>query len=170
MAERLEEWAPRLSAALHRLPTAAQQALATRADLLARLARRHAPRASGDLQREIQPVIRKGAAGATMPARYATLETGGVIMPRRARWLAVPIGPAPAALSGPRADSDLFTLTARDGRKFLATRRGAGVELRWRLLPSLRLQARGFMARAQREVAAGTPTALLDALEREVDA
>jgi hypothetical protein len=169
LADQLATWAPEAAAALREMPARTREVLLGRARLWVQAARRNAPRGDGELARAIDGgVTDDGRITVTMPAKYVAVEDGGTIRPR-GQWLAVPVSPAAASLPGPRSDvADLFVLTLRDGRRFLASRAGAAVDIRWRLVRQVTIRGQGFMARAALEAEAGFAEAMLDRLSEGV--
>ena len=103
-----------------------------------------------------------------MPAKYAPIEFGGQIRPKRSAFLAVPIAQGARSFRGPRDDGDLFVVTLRDGRRFLGRRSGAGVDLRWKLEASVKIRGRGFMTAAQKAAQREFPAEVLGKLSKEV--
>ena len=172
MAEDFQDWAPRLEAALDRLPGKTREVLAERVRRMGRDAKSNAARRRGGLARAIRArfFTSRGAASGHLnfPAKYAPIEFGGTVRPR-GRYLAVPIAPAALSLPGPRSDSaDLFVLTSRDGRRFLASRQGGAIEIRWRLMRSVRIKGQHFAGKAFDAAAKALPDGLLDRIEAEV--
>jgi len=165
VADRLDTWAPATAAALRSAPGRLRGALLERARRWVEAARRNAPRDDGELARSIDGTVTDGRISVTMPAKYTAVEDGATIRPRRGQWLAVPIAPAAAILPGPRSDvADLFVLTLRDGRRFLASRQGAAIDLRWRLVRQVTIRGQHFMARAMAEAERDFAADVLDRL------
>ncbi len=173
MAETFDTWAPKLAKRLRAMPKTIQKSMSRSALVQEAEAKRLAPRRKGQLQRMIKARIQTGAGAGSvllsMPAKYAPLEFGADIRPKRRQWLAVPIQPATVGMPGPRSDTvDLFVLTARDGRKFLASKIGGAIDLRWRLLKQARITGVGFMSAGQKKGADTFQTDVLDSVEREL--
>jgi len=126
---------------------------------MAALMRRRSPRRTGALQRAIAVVRTTDGAGVTFPARYAIHDQGGVIRPTRGRWLAVPIAGTPRDLP-PRMTGRHFVLRTRGGRLFLALPGGA-LNIRYRLVRSIRIRRSGFATSALLETADRTEHKLL---------
>ncbi len=173
MADTFDAWAPKLARRLRAMPKAIQKTLSRSALVQETEARRLAPRRKGQLQGMIRARMQTGAGAGvvllSMPAKYAPLEFGATIRPKRGQWLAVPIQPATVGMPGPRSDTvDLFVLTSRDGRKFLASKTGGGIDLRWRLLRQARITGVGFMAAGQVKGADTFQADVQDAVEREM--
>lgn len=149
MPETFESFAADLLGELRTMPDTIRTALERSAAVQAGLARRNAPRRTGRLRRSITARVGKDKATVEMPGEYAPVEFGGVIRPKRGSFLAVPVSASSRNLKGPRSDTaQLFTLTSRDGRVFLASRVGGGIELRWRLMRSVTVRGRHFMTKA----------------------
>ncbi len=173
MAESFDTWAPKFVDRLRAMPKTIQKSLSKSALVQETESKRLAPRRKGQLQRMIKARMQTGPGAmsviGSMPAKYAPLEFGATIRPKRRQWLAVPIQPATVGMPGPRSDTvDLFVLTSRDGRKFLASKAGGGIDLRWRLLRQARITGVGFMAAGQEKGADTFQTDVLDAVEREM--
>jgi len=160
----METWAPKLSKTLQRLPRRELPASLKRSAIrLQKEARRRAPKGKGNLTAAIVAKA-DGADGVTlsMPLKYAPHEFGGVIRPKNAKALKVPLG------GGAPSTADLFLLVAKDGRRYLATGRGAGLKLRYILLKSVTITGKGFMAGALEAEARVFPDKILTTLERAV--
>lgn len=107
-----------------------------RGDLLARL-RRRLPRDTGDLAAsyDVRVVGPDLVLSSDDPAAEAA-ERGRTI--QGSPWVAVPLRAALRRLPGPRSDGPLISIRTADGRLFLASRAGARLDVRWRLLRSVR--------------------------------
>ena len=168
LAESLDTAGPRIADSIAALPEVALGELEIRGEMTLQEARRLAPRDRGDLRRSITAKATKTQMILSLPARYAPVEFGGNIRPKRGRFLAVPIAPAARSLPGPRSDGDLVVVVARDGRRFLGRRSSIGMQLRWKLETSVRIQGRGFMSRATARAAKEYPEQVLSSMEREI--
>lgn len=173
LPETFEEFAADLLEALQGVPGTIRASLEHSAALGVSKARQRAPRRKGDLRRSIQARVetrgRTLEASLAMPERYAPVEFGGTVQPKRGQFLAVPIKPATALLPGPRSDvGNMFVLTSRDGRRFLASKAGGGVDLRWRLMRSVTIPGQGFMQKAHADTATDFEGRVLDDLEKAV--
>jgi len=149
MSSRLEDWAPRASLRLRSLPAKIERRLRVLLKETEEDAKRRAPVRSGNLRRSVFTRItaRQLMLGSSAP--YARIiEEGGLITPKRARYLSIPIGGDAKRLAGPRSDGKLFVLRMRDGRLFLARRDGKTIDIRWRLVSSVRRKARPFLGPA----------------------
>lgn len=170
MADQLHAWAPPTAAALRDVANVVHATLVERARRWLEDARRGAPVDRGDLARSIDAQVTDDhRIAVSMPARYAVVEDGGTIRPRRGQWLAVPIVPAAALLPGPRSDiGGLFVVVRRDGRRFLASRAGGSIDLRWRLVRDITIRGRGFMREAFARAEGGFADAVLDSVSAGV--
>ncbi len=165
--ERLERWAPRVRAGLERLPERTAKALQDRAARILREVRQATPRSLGDVWRMDTETGR-----ITLRSDHPSvplIEQGGTA--HGSPWLAVPITDAirDASPGGPRASGErLFTLRAKDGRLFLASRSGGKLELRWRLMERVQVRARPFVGPAVDRARAGLGEDLIEAMRSEV--
>lgn len=166
MSEQLEPWADRMRRGLARLPKVTSETLTERAQRVGAAVRAASPRKSGRLA-DSWRVRRSGdrmIVDSTHPAA-AILERGGTLYGHP--WLAVPIRASVGAAS-PRHDGDLISIRTRDGRVFLAAPRGRSLDVRWRLVRSVRLRAHPYLRRAVEEGLRGWDRQLLDVVGKEV--
>ena len=95
-----------------------------------------------------------------------TTVTGDTIYGRP--WLAIPLTGTPD-VPGPRQDpAHLFTLRARDGRLFLASRDSGVLQLHWKLQHSVEPVHHPFFRPGVEQAREGFEARLLDALTAEV--
>lgn len=167
MAEDLIPFTERVGAELARTREINRGSLRARSVLFLRNARARAPHRSGELRRALAVRSSDKGIGLSMPAKYAPQEFGATIKPR-GRFLAVPVSAAARSLAGPRSDGALFVLVARDGRRFLARRGSAGLDLRWRLVRRVRIRGRRFVGRAMDTERKELPDRLLSDLTKAV--
>ena len=168
LAESLDTAGPRIADSIAALPEVALGELEIGGEMTLQEARRLAPRDRGDLRSSLRARLMGSRVSLSLPARYAPIEFGGHIRPRRSAYLAVPIAPGARSLPGPRSDGDLIVVVARDGRRFLGRRSSIGMQLRWKLETSVRIQGRGFLSRATARAAKEYPEQVLSSMEREI--
>ena len=161
-------WTENQAAIQRALPKTARDAMRIRAIAMLADAKRAAPRRKGELVRSLKRSSSTDAESVTMPAKYAPIEFGGEIRPKRSAFLAVPIVPAARSFSGPRSDGDLFVVELRDGRRFLGRRSGGGIQLRWKLESSVRVRGRGFLTAAHQTARRKFPAEVLGRLKKDV--
>ena len=170
MSESLQAWARRLPRELERAPKTAMGRLRALLAEQAERARRMAPRDTGAMGRSVVTETRGdlGAGslslGSTHPGA-ALQDAGGVVRGRP--WLAIPIGPQ--RYSSPRLESGLFALRSRDGRVFLASRRGGALDLRWRLVRSIVVRGTHWISDPARAIAHQAPDVVAEALRDELE-
>lgn len=170
MSETLEHWARRLPGELDRVSAASRDAIARLADYRATLARRAAPRRTGDLRRSIRATVTGDVAHGTVSLQAdapgaGVQDTGARIT--GSPWLAIPIGPRIA--SSPRTDGPLFAIRSR-GRVFLVSRRGGALDLRWRLVRSVTVRGTDYLGTHARALAADVPGAVERAIRDTIEA
>lgn len=156
MTETLERWAPRVGAALRGLADTMLRELAERTRATADAVRRRAPQ-------HVQISAATQTSGTSLAAEgdgAGLLDHGGTVRGRP--WVAVPVGPR-IAVRGPRLDGDLFALRSRDGRVFLASRRGGALDVRWRLIRSVTVRGSHYLSGPAEELIAEAPRRMLDA-------
>ena len=146
-AKRFETWAPEFRERLRKLPDVVIDELTEWATRARKALAAAVPRETGALAKGLEVELEGGLQGqivatADDPAA-AMLEHGGPIT--GSPWLAVPLRRELRRFSGPRADAGLFVLRARSGALFLATRDGAGLDLRWALKRRVERAARPFL-------------------------
>lgn len=163
MARTLEQWVADLPAALHRLPSLAEQKLRDLGKRALELARAKAPVDSGNLRDSLRLQISAGEITIYSTAPYASItETGGIITGKP--WLAIPLVDAVRNLPGPRSDpANLFVLRSKDGRLFLASRFFGHLEIRWKLQHQVTVRAQPFLGPAIDEAREIVEDDLLDA-------
>lgn len=170
MAEALEQWGPRKAAGLERVPGAVEASLRELAEDALESARRQAPFRSGRLRGSIAGGLRGGLDGQVTLTSSApgaeVLEDGGTV--RGEPVLAIPLREDVRAVGSPRADRDLFFLRLEDGRLFLASRDGAALDVRWRLVDAVSVQPHPFLRPAIEDASRRLPRAVLDAIAREL--
>lgn len=172
MSERLENWAPRVAGALERVPAA----VAARAQDLAReareAARRRAPRRTGRLQASIDAAFRGTVSAGRIVVSASSpgaelQEEGGTV--HGSPFLAIPLRPdIDQHRRGPRADGDLFIIRRRDGRFYLASRRGGALDVRWRLIDQVRVPAQHFLRPAAEQASQRLSGEVVAAIDREL--
>jgi len=92
-------------------------------------------------------------AGNRTSVRYARIqEEGGIIRPKKGRFLAIPMSNAKTAAGvprwpSPRAVPGLFSISL-GGRVFLVRKQGEGLEFLYRLKERVRIPATHYLARA----------------------
>lgn len=145
MAEDLVHWAPRLAMSLKAIGPRVQARLRVLTAKLKIDAQRSAPKRSGRLARSVYATLSKKGIelGATAPYARIT-ELGGVIYPRNARALAIPLQRGLPEM-GPRHDGKLFVLRTRSGGVYLARDTGNTLDVRWKLVSSVRKRAQPFL-------------------------
>jgi len=151
VAEQLEAWTRRLRAGLRRLPGDVERRLRRARKRAAAHARARAPKDTGGLARSIQ--AEHGRRGSPLSGGLMSDHPGAEVQDQGARltgspWLAIPLVPAAEELPGPRSDTDLISIRGRDGRLYLASRRGSGIEIRWALRRRATLRGTGYLTRA----------------------
>ena len=130
------------------MPEAAQKAFRRANERTGEILAKRAPRRSGELARSIEVKATSEGSALSFPAKYGILDKGGVIR-AKTRFMTIPISAAVAARGTARQDPGLFVITTRDGRKFLASRQSRrNIEIRWRLIESVRVAAVGWPSRA----------------------
>ncbi len=122
-----------------------RQALERAATEAAVVARRRAPRRDGYLRASIFGEVDGPDVVVGSTERYADLhERGGVVRPRRGRWLTIPLL---GQRGGARQDrTPMFFFRAKSGKAFLAERIGKRIRVRWRLREQTTAPARRFLA------------------------
>jgi hypothetical protein len=173
VAEDFDHWVERLPKVLKRQQKTTVAQMKLNAAKQQALARQGAPRRKGNLKSAVTGRLMSSAGSAqvqlSMPSKYAPVEFGGTIRPKRGSWLAIPIGQGPAAISGPRSDPfDLFVFKKSDGRLFLASSAGGALTIRWRLIAQTTHKARPFMGPAQAKGADILTNETLKALEGDM--
>lgn len=162
MAEDLVHWAPRLAMALKAVGPRIQARLRAVTAKLKIDAQRSAPRRSGRLARSIYATLSKKGIELGSTAPYARItEMGGVIYPRNARALAIPLQRGLPEM-GPRHDGKLFVLRTRSGGVYLARDRGNTLDVRWKLVSSVRRRAQPFLRPALERLRRRLPTEVGD--------
>ncbi len=160
MSTELRDWAPALALRLRRMPARVTAKLRALTFAAGQDARRAVHVDTGELKRSIYAVLdaRGIRIGATAP--YARIEEeGGLILPTRGRYLAIPLKKGLPRL-GPRHDGNLFVFRSRDGRLFLARRDGKQLDVRWKLQASVRRKAHPFLRPAVEALAKKIPAEL----------
>lgn len=159
MAERttdLGAWLARRAAAVRSLPTASAAAAEESRPTLLREGRRHAPRASGALARSLRtsarPIGSDVALALASDSPAARIQEGGGTI-KSTRPMTVPIGPERARNRSARDIGGLFAITARDGRRYLATRSGRSLTLHFALRHLVRIKGQGWATKATRATA-----------------
>lgn len=166
MSEQLEQWAERMQRGLAQLDRRTRETLEQRARRVGDAIRAASPRRTGNLA-DSWRVRRSGdqmTVDSTHPAA-AVLDRGGTLYGHP--WLAVPLR---ASVGGrtPRQDGDLISIRTRDGRVYLAARRGRSLDFRWRLVRSIRLRARPYLRQSVADGLKGWDRQLLEVIGREV--
>ena len=109
------------------------------------LARRLAPRDSGDLRRSISGRVDEDAGHLVTTSPYGMMaEYGGTIRPRKGSYLAIPLR---GQKHGPLSESGLFVRLAQSGHPYLARRVGDAIEPRYALRRAVHRKGGRFMAR-----------------------
>ncbi len=150
MAERLEDWGPRMQRGLRRAPGSVAAELRKWRDEVRLKVIRATPRDKGGLQRSIEADIKLDnklhghiSVSSEDPAAKV-LEEGGTL--RGQPWMAIPLRPDVRARGTPRKDGGLFALTTRAGQTFLVSRRGGALDFRWKLQRQVHRKAQPFIA------------------------
>jgi len=118
------------------------------------------------------PVGAVGVPSNTPAARYAgMLERGGMIRPRTARMLAIPLSGEAKRMTSPRQMEGLFLLRSRAGNLLLARRseRGGGrLDLHWVLKDQVRIEPRHWLSRGAEDAADEMAETFADVLGEEL--
>lgn len=169
--EPLEQWSRRIRDGLAALPGEIDDTVTEWAHELRARVRREIPRASGDLARSLRVDVDARDARAevelssTDPAA-AALERGGTSTGRP--WMAVPLRPDVARLGTPRADAGLVVVRMRDGRLFLGSPNGSGIDMRWKLERTISRRARPVIGPAWQRALRDLPRRILDTIDDAV--